>query len=133
MSFRSDFALGVASASYQIEGALVEDGKGPLVLEGLFAARKGLSARPDGRHGANYYHRWQEEVTAWMKALGIKAYRFSISWPWVLPEGTGTPNSRGLDFYSRLIDALLAAGIEPWATLFHWTTPVPLSPWLRLA
>src|SRR5262249_27486324 len=82
----------------------------------------------DGSSGdvANdHYHRYKEDV-ALMKATGVNAYRFSISWPRIFPEGTGTPNPKGLDFYSRLVDELLAAGIEPFATLYHWDLPQAL-------
>jgi beta-glucosidase len=116
---------GTAAASYQIEGAAREDGKGLSVWD-MFAKKPG--AVWNGHTGdvaCDHYHRYAEDVSH-MKAMGIQAYRLSVSWPRVLPEGTGAPNSAGLAFYDRLIDTLLAAGIEPWVTLFHWDYPLAL-------
>lgn len=125
MPFPNDFTWGVASASYQIEGAPAEDGKGPSVWD-MFCRKPGAVWRGQNADVAcDHYHRWKEDVRL-MKELGIKAYRFSISWPRVLPDGTGRINPAGMDFYSDLVDELLAAGIEPWVTLFHWDYPLAL-------
>jgi len=118
----ADFTFGVASASYQVEGAVDEDGRGPSVWD-TFCARPGAVANGDtGAVACDHYHRYREDV-ALLKELGVDSYRFSIAWPRILPTGTGEVNPRGLDFYDRLVDELLAAGIQPSATLFHWDTP----------
>ena len=125
MSFPTDFTWGVASAAYQIEGAPSEDGKGPSVWD-MFCRKPGaIWQGQNGDVACEHYHRWRDDVGL-MKDLGIKAYRFSISWPRVLPEGTGQVNPKGMNFYSNLVDALLEAGIEPWITLFHWDYPLAL-------
>ena len=123
--FPPGFAWGVATAAYQIEGAVAEDGRTDSVWD-TFCRRPGVIR--DGHTGDvadDHYHRWQEDV-ALMADLGISAYRFSISWPRVQPGGIGKANEAGLDFYDRLTDALLAAGITPIPTLFHWDLPQPL-------
>ncbi|WP_042383541.1 GH1 family beta-glucosidase [Streptacidiphilus melanogenes] len=123
--FPADFVWGASTAAYQIEGAAEEDGKGPSVWD-TFVRRPG--AVRDGHTGAvacDHYHRFDEDV-ALMRRLGLDAYRFSISWPRILPSGSGRVEPRGLDFYDRLVDALLAAGIEPTPTLFHWDLPQAL-------
>ena len=123
--FPKDFAWGAATASYQIEGAAFEDGKGPSVWD-VFSHRPGATYRGHtGDVACDHYHRWKEDV-ALMKQLGLKAYRLSVSWPRVLPTGDGPVNEKGVEFYSRLVDELLAAGIEPWVTLFHWDYPFDL-------
>lgn len=124
-SFPEHFVWGAAAASYQIEGAIREDGKGPSVWD-MFCEKEG--AVWQGHSGAvacDHYHRYREDV-ALMQQLGLHAYRLSICWPRVLPAGTGALNEKGLDFYSRLVDALLEAGITPWVTLFHWDYPLEL-------
>lgn len=125
MSFPKGFVWGAAAASYQIEGAAFEDGKGLSVWD-KFTQWDGKVWR--GQNGdviCDHYHRYVEDV-ALMKAMGLQAYRLSISWPRVLPEGTGKVNAPGLDFYDRLIDELLAAEITPYVTLFHWDYPYDL-------
>jgi beta-glucosidase len=120
--FPADFAWGVATAAYQIEGAVAEDGRGESVWD-TFCRKPG--AVRDGQTGdvaVDHYHRWPEDV-ALMAELGINAYRFSIAWPRIQPSGHGPANEAGLDFYDRLTDALLAEGITPMATLFHWDLP----------
>lgn len=120
--FPKDFIWGVASSSYQIEGAHDADGKGPSVWD-TFCRREG--AVHGGHHGeraCDHYNRWREDI-AIMREMGVHAYRLSISWPRVMPEGTGKVNAAGLAFYDKLIDGLLAAGITPWVTLFHWDYP----------
>jgi beta-glucosidase len=119
------FTWGVSTSAYQIEGAAAEDGRGPSIWD-TFAAEPGRIA--DGTTGADacdHYHRYAEDV-ALIADLGVGAYRFSISWPRVQPDGTGAANPAGLAFYDRLVDALLERGIAPVATLFHWDLPQPL-------
>jgi beta-glucosidase len=125
LRFASDFVWGVATSSYQIEGAIHADGRAPSIWD-TFCSRPG--AVEDGSDGAvacDHYHRFADDV-ALMKELGVDAYRFSVAWPRVVPGGTGPVNQRGLDFYERLVDALLAAGIAPYVTLFHWDLPQSL-------
>ena len=125
MTFPKDFTWGVASASYQIEGAAFEDGKGWSVWD-MFCRKEGAVWRGQtGDIACDHYHRYAGDV-ALMKQLGIHAYRFSVSWPRVLPEGTGRVSEKGIGFYDRLVDSLLAAGVEPWLTLFHWDFPLAL-------
>jgi beta-glucosidase len=124
-AFPPDFVWGFATSSYQIEGAAQEDGRGPSIWD-TFARQPGVIA--DGSTGdtaCDHYHRYAEDVRL-MAGLGARAYRFSVSWPRVLPTGTGTVNRRGLDFYDRLVDALLAAGVRPFVNLFHWDLPQAL-------
>ena len=123
--FPPNFAWGVASASYQIEGAAAIDGKGPSVWD-MFCRKPGAVWQgQNGDVACDHYHRFREDV-ALMHELGIPNYRLSISWPRVLPEGVGRVNVRGLDFYDQLVDTLLAAGVTPWVTLFHWDFPLAL-------
>ncbi|HTV24741.1 MAG TPA: GH1 family beta-glucosidase [Polyangiaceae bacterium] len=119
------FQLGVATSSYQIEGAANEDGRAPSIWD-VFTHRPGTVK--DGGTGdvaCDHYHRFAEDV-ALMSWLGVDAYRFSIAWPRVLPRGRGAVNAKGLDFYERLVDALLERGIAPCATLYHWDLPAAL-------
>lgn len=125
MTFPKDFVWGTAAASYQIEGAAAEDGKGPSVWDMLCRKDGAVFDGHTGDVACDHYHRYQEDV-AILKRFGVQAYRLSISWPRVLPTGTGTANEKGLAFYDRLIDALLGAGITPWVTLFHWDFPLEL-------
>ena len=125
MSFKPDFAWGAATSAYQIEGAAAVDGRGPSVWD-RFCRQPGRVF--EGHHGdvaCDHYHRWEGDVEL-MKQIGLKAYRFSLSWSRILPEGTGRVNDAGLAFYDRLVDGLLDAGIEPWVTLFHWDYPLAL-------
>ena len=123
--FPDDFSWGVATAAYQIEGAAHEDGRGPSVWD-VFAKKPGaVFEGHTGDVACDHYHRYREDI-ALMKALGVGAYRFSISWPRVLPDGVGAMNQRGVDFYSRLVDELLEHGIDPLCTLFHWDLPQAL-------
>jgi beta-glucosidase len=124
-SFPTDFIWGAATASYQIEGAAHEDGRGESVWD-RFAATPGKVRNGDtGEIACDFYHRYREDV-ALIRELGLDAFRFSIGWPRVLPEGRGRVNAAGLDFYDRLVDELLANDVEPFATLFHWDTPQAL-------
>jgi len=116
------FFWGTATASYQIEGAADEGGRTPSIWD-VFAHTPGKVERGDtGDVACDHYHRFKEDV-ALMADLGIQAYRFSISWSRVLPEGVGRPNAEGFDFYDRLVDELMARGLTPFATLFHWDLP----------
>jgi len=125
-SFPQDFAWGAATSAYQIEGAWNEDGKGPSVWDQMCHHRpERIWRRETGDVACDHYHRYREDV-ALMKEIGLKAYRLSLSWSRILPEGTGNPNPAGLDFYRRLMDELLGAGITPWVTLFHWDLPLAL-------
>jgi beta-glucosidase len=120
--FSEGFYWGVATSSYQVEGAWDEDGKGPSIWD-TYAHTPGNIANGDTGDVANdHYHRYQEDV-ALLHDIGATAYRFSVAWPRIFPQGTGQPNPKGLDFYSRLVDELLAVGIEPFATLYHWDLP----------
>ena len=124
-AFPPDFLWGAATSAYQIEGAVHEDGRGLSVWD-RFAAISGTTCQGEtGEIAADHYHRMQEDV-ALMAELNLNAYRFSLSWPRIIPQGTGAVNERGLDFYDRLVDALLARGIRPLATLYHWDLPVAL-------
>ncbi len=125
MPFPTDFTWGAAAASYQIEGAAQADGKGPSVWD-MFCKKSGTVFQGhNGDVACDHYHRYAEDVTL-MQQMGLHAYRLSISWPRVQPQGVGPVNSAGLAFYDRLVDALLSAGIEPYVTLFHWDLPLAL-------
>ena len=125
MSFKKDFVWGMATAAYQIEGAWNEDGRGLSVWD-VFSHEPGkVEQGHTGDVACDHYHRYKEDVKL-MKDLGIKAYRFSISWSRLIPNGTGELNPKGVEFYSNLIDELLANGIEPYITLFHWDYPYEL-------
>ncbi len=122
MSFAKDFVWGVAAASYQIEGAAQEDGKGPSIWD-VFCRKEGtVWNRQSGDIACDHYYRHEEDVGL-IKQIGVHAYRLSISWPRVVPQGTGATNPKGLEFYDKLIDELLAADISPHVTLFHWDYP----------
>jgi beta-glucosidase len=124
-TFPQGFYWGTATSAYQIEGAWNEDGKGPSIWD-TYAHTPGKMKNNDTGDVANdHYHRYKDDV-ALMRDIGANAYRFSISWPRIFPEGIGQPNAKGLDFYSRLVDELKAAGIEPFATLYHWDLPQAL-------
>jgi beta-glucosidase len=123
--FPEGFYWGVATSAYQIEGAWNEAGKGPSIWDTYAHTPGNIHNDENGDVANDHYHRYQQDV-ALMKDMGATAYRFSIAWPRIFPEGTGQPNPKGLDFYSRLVDALLAAGVEPFATLYHWDLPQTL-------
>lgn len=125
MPFPSDFLWGAATSAYQIEGATHQDGRG-LSIWDVFAAEPGRTYQGQtGETAIDHYHRAEQDV-ALMAELGLNAYRFSLAWPRILPQGRGAPNQAGLDFYSRLVDSLLARGITPVATLYHWDLPLAL-------
>ena len=125
MSFPKGFVWGGATASYQIEGAYNEDGKGLSVWDMLCEKENSVWNNQNGKIACDHYHRYKEDV-AIMKEIGLQAYRFSISWPRVIPEGLGKVNEKGLDFYDRLIDEVIQKGIEPYVTIFHWDFPYEL-------
>jgi len=125
VQFPDGFLLGAATAAYQIEGARDEDGKGPSIWDGFAHTPGRIRDGDTGDVACDHYHRMSEDV-ALMRELGLAAYRFSVSWPRILPEGRGRVNQAGLDFYSRLVDSLLEAGIAPALTLYHWDLPQAL-------
>ena len=123
--FPPTFAWGAATAAYQIEGAVDEDGRGESIWDRFSAVPGNVRNGDNGAVACDTYHRYREDVQL-MRELGLDAFRFSIAWPRVIPEGRGTPNAAGLDFYDRLVDELLPNGIEPYATLYHWDLPQAL-------
>ncbi|MBC7321012.1 beta-glucosidase [bacterium] len=123
--FPKDFIWGCATASYQIEGAFNEDGKGPSIWDVFTHTPGNIIDGSNGDVACDHYHRYAEDVKL-METLNLKAYRFSISWPRIFPEGKGSVNKKGLDFYKRLVDALNSASIIPFATIYHWDLPQAL-------
>jgi beta-glucosidase len=125
LEFPKGFIWGTATASYQIEGAWQADGKGESIWD-RFSHTPGKVEHGDtGDVACDHFHRWREDLAS-MKELGLKAYRFSVAWPRILPAGLGWINQAGIDFYSQLVDGLLEAGIEPYVTLYHWDLPQAL-------
>ncbi len=125
MGFPKDFIWGAATSSYQIEGGVFEDGKGRSIWDDFVRQKGRILDSSTGDTACDHYHRFREDVRL-MAGLGVKHYRFSISWPRILPEGAGRVEARGLQFYSDLVDCLLAHGIRPYATLYHWDLPAAL-------
>jgi beta-glucosidase len=123
--FPKDFVWGAATASYQIEGAWNEDGKGESIWDRFSHTPGKVQDGDTGDVACDHYHRWRDDIDL-MKGLGLQAYRFSIAWTRILPEGRGRVNQPGADFYDQLVDALLEAGIVPYATLYHWDLPQAL-------
>src|SRR5579871_5251635 len=123
--FPEGFLWGTATASYQVEGAWNEDGKGESIWDRFSHTPGKVERNENGDIACDQYHRYPEDIKL-MQELGLKNYRFSISWPRIYPTGEGAVNQKGLDHYSRLVDALLAAGITPWVTLYHWELPQAL-------
>src|SRR6195952_1954224 len=122
MRFPEGFVFGSATASYQIEGAVAEDGRKPSIWD-VFSHTPGKTDGGDtGDVADDHYHRLDADLDL-MQSLGLHAYRFSTAWPRIVPEGRGAVNRPGLDFYERLVDGLLARGIAPVATLYHWDLP----------
>jgi beta-glucosidase len=121
-AFGNDFLWGAATAAYQIEGAVDEDGRGESVWDRFCATPGKVRNGDSGAIACDFYHRYPEDI-ALMKDLGLDAFRFSIAWPRILPEGRGRVNQEGLDFYDRLVDELLEEGIQPFPTLYHWDLP----------
>ena len=125
LSFPKDFVFGCATAAYQIEGAVAVDGRGRSNWD-VFAHTPGKIANGDtGDIACDSYHRYPQDIAS-LRDLGVGAYRFSIAWPRIFPDGRGKPNAKGVAYYDRLVDALLAAGITPHATMFHWDYPAAL-------
>ncbi|MEZ5822030.1 MAG: GH1 family beta-glucosidase [Bradyrhizobium sp.] len=122
---KSGFTWGVSTSSYQIEGAAKIDGRGDCIWDTFCRQQGRINGGDNGDIACDHYHRYAEDV-ALMRDLGVDAYRFSLSWPRLLPQGRGAANEAGLAFYDRLIDMLLEAGIEPWICLYHWDLPQAL-------
>lgn len=123
--FPKEFTWGFGTSAYQIEGATKVDGRGESIWD-RFAKIPGKTHNgEDGEPGTDSYHRWREDI-AILKELGATAYRFSIAWPRILPNGTGAVNPKGLAWYQQFVDGLLEAGIEPFPTLYHWDLPQAL-------
>lgn len=123
--FPAGFRWGTATSAYQVEGAAQQDGRGASIWDTFSQQPDRIRDGTTGQTSVDHYHRYKEDVTL-MKSIGARTYRFSIAWPRVFPDGSGAANPKGLDFYDRLVDELLAAGIEPFATLYHWDLPQAL-------
>ncbi len=121
-AFPPDFVWGVATSSFQIEGAAAEDGKGPSIWDTFCRVPGAIADGSNGDVACDHYHRWREDLDL-IASLGVDAYRFSVSWPRVQPGGRGAWNEKGLGFYERLVDGLLARGVKPYLTLNHWDLP----------
>ena len=117
-----DFRWGAATAAYQIEGAVAEDGRSPSIWDTFCRVPGAIDNGDTGDIACDHYHRWPEDIGL-MRRLGLDSYRFSIAWPRILPDGTGRVNGAGIDFYDRLVDKLLEAGVTPFPTLYHWDLP----------
>lgn len=125
--FPNDFLWGVATSSYQIEGAVQADGRGESIWDRFCAQPGHIRDGSSGAVACDHYHRWPEDLDLAARTVGANAYRFSIAWPRILPNGRSErPNAKGLDFYSRLVDGMLERGLQPWATLYHWDLPQAL-------
>jgi beta-glucosidase len=124
-TFPDGFLWGASTAAYQIEGAVREDGRGPSIWDSFTHLPGKILGEDTGDVACDHYHRWRDDV-ALMRELGIGAYRLSTAWPRILPEGRGQSNLKGLEFYDRLVDAVMAANIEPWICLYHWDLPQAL-------
>lgn len=124
--FPEDFLFGVATASYQIEGAAKEDGRGPSIWDAFSKMPGRVYQQHTGDVACDHYHLWEQDLDL-IKSLGVDAYRFSIAWPRILPEGRGQVNEKGLAFYDRLIDGMLERGLKVFPTLYHWDLPLMLS------
>ena len=124
--FPDNFTFGTATAAFQIEGGQgPETGRGPSIWDDFAATPGNVLDDHDGRTACDHYHRWEGDLDL-LSGAGFDAYRFSISWPRVQPDGSGAVNETGLDFYDRLVDGMLARGLKPFATLYHWDLPSPL-------
>lgn len=123
--FPEDFVFGSATAAFQIEGGGREGGRGPSIWDAFCEEPGRIANDANALVAVDHYHRWEEDLDL-MQRMGLNAYRFSVSWSRVLPAGRGRVNAPGVDFYDRLIDGMLARGIEPWLTLYHWDLPLAL-------
>jgi len=123
--FPPQFTFGVATSSYQIEGATQEGGRGPSIWDTFCREPGRISDGSSGDVACDHYHRWEHDLDL-IRDLGVDAYRFSVAWPRVQPDGKGAVNAHGLDFYEHLVDGMLARGIQPYLTLYHWDLPQPL-------
>ncbi|MDP2791977.1 MAG: GH1 family beta-glucosidase [Rectinemataceae bacterium] len=123
--FPPDFLWGCSTASFQIEGASGEDGRGQSIWDEFCTKPGKIFDGSDGTVACDSYHRMNDDIGL-LKSLNVNAYRFSIAWPRIQPDGRGSPNAKGIDYYSKLVDALLEADIEPWVTLYHWDLPLAL-------
>jgi beta-glucosidase len=123
--FPKNFYWGTATAAYQVEGAVREDGRGESIWDRFAHTPGKIKDGSTGDVACDHYHRYREDIGL-MRAMSLNSYRFSMAWPRILPSGTGQVNSKGLDFYKRVIDELLAAGIRPLPTLYHWDLPQAL-------
>lgn len=121
--FPTNFLWGASTSAYQVEGAWNEDGKGPSVQDARTSFPEGTT---DYKVAADHYHRYQEDV-AMLGEMGLKAYRFSVAWTRIIPDGDGPENQAGIDFYHRLIDAIIAQGMEPIVTMYHFDLPQALA------
>ncbi len=133
LKFPSDFIWGAATSAYQIEGACDEGGRGTSIWDTFSQQPKRIRGGDSGAMACDFYHRYESDIEL-MSQLGLQAYRFSIAWPRIVPNGIGAINQAGLDYYSRLVDVLLAKNIQPFPTLFHWDLPQPLQDkggWMR--
>ncbi|HEY8173218.1 MAG TPA: family 1 glycosylhydrolase, partial [Dehalococcoidia bacterium] len=125
VQFPADFQWGTSTASYQVEGAWQEDGKGESIWDRFSHTDGKIITGDTGDIACDQYHRFPEDI-AIMKELGLTGYRFSIAWSRIFPDGKGAVNQKGIDYYNRLVDALLEAGIKPFPTLYHWDLPQAL-------
>lgn len=123
--FPPDFVFGVSAAAYQIEGAHREDGKGESIWDRFVRVPGNVEGGHTGDVACDHYHRWEEDLDL-IRDAGLEAYRFSVAWPRLFPQGTGAPNEAGFSFYERLIDGCIERGIEPWPCLYHWDYPQAL-------
>ncbi|MBN9056727.1 MAG: family 1 glycosylhydrolase, partial [Rhizobiales bacterium] len=124
--FPGDFVFGVATAAFQIEGATKTDGRKPSIWDAFSNMPGRVHNRDNGDIACDHYNRLEADLDL-IQSMGVKAYRFSIAWPRILPDGTGPINEKGLDFYDRLVDGLKARGIKAFATLYHWDLPLMLA------
>ena len=125
LTFPPGFVWGAATAAYQIEGAARDDGRGPSIWDAFCRVPGKVAGGHTGDVACDHYHRFRDDVRL-MAGLGLDAYRFSVAWPRVQPDGSGPADPRGIGFYDRLVDALLDAGVTPYATLYHWDLPQAL-------
>lgn len=123
--FPTDFLFGVATAAYQIEGAAEEDGRKPSIWDAFSHTPGRVRGRDTGDVACDHYHRFEEDLSI-AADLGVDVYRFSLAWPRIIPDGVGAVNEKGIDFYDRLVDTILAKGLKPYATLYHWDLPINL-------